>query len=133
MKKIEHIGIAVQNIEASNKLFAKIFGKPHFKSEKVKSEGVVTSFFEIGDSKIELLASTSEESPIFKYLEKSGVGMHHVAFAVEDIEKEMTRLKQEGIRLLNESPKRGADNKIICFLHPQDTNGVLVELCQEIK
>jgi methylmalonyl-CoA/ethylmalonyl-CoA epimerase len=133
MKKIEHIGIAVQNIEASNKLFAKIFGKPPFKSEKVKSEGVVTSFFEIGDSKIELVAATTEESPIFKYLEKRGGGMHHVAFAVEDIEKEMIRLKQEGIRLLNESPKAGADNKIICFLHPQDTNGVLVELCQEIK
>ncbi|MAX05788.1 MAG: methylmalonyl-CoA epimerase [Flavobacteriales bacterium] len=133
MKKIEHIGIAVQNIEASNKLFAKIFGKPPFKSEKVKSEGVVTSFFEIGDSKIELVAATTEQSPIFKYLEKRGGGMHHVAFAVEDIEKEMTRLKQEGIRLLNESPKAGADNKIICFLHPQDTNGVLVELCQEIK
>ena len=133
MKKIEHIGIAVQNIEASNKLFAKIFGKPPFKSEKVKSEGVVTSFFEIGDSKIELVAATTEESPIFKYLEKRRGGMHHVAFAVEDIEKEMTRLKQEGIRLLNESPKAGADNKIICFLHPQDTNGVLVELCQEIK
>jgi methylmalonyl-CoA/ethylmalonyl-CoA epimerase len=133
MKKIEHIGIAVQNIEASNKLFTKIFGKPPFKSEKVKSEGVVTSFFEIGDSKIELVAATTEESPIFKYLEKRRGGMHHVAFAVEDIEKEMTRLKQEGIRLLNESPKAGADNKIICFLHPQDTNGVLVELCQEIK
>ncbi len=133
MKKIEHIGIAVQNIEASNKLFAKIFGKPPFKSEKVKSEGVVTSFFEIGDSKIELVAATTEQSPIFKYLEKRGGGMHHVAFAVEDIEKEMIRLKQEGIRLLNESPKAGADNKIICFLHPQDTNGVLVELCQEIK
>ena len=133
MKKIEHIGIAVQNIEASNKLFAKIFGKPPFKSEKVKSEGVVTSFFEIGDSKIELVAATTEQSPIFKYLEKRGGGMHHVAFAVEDIEKEMTRLKQEGIRLLNESPKAGADNKIICFLHPQDTNGVLIELCQEIK
>ena len=133
MKKIEHIGIAVQNIEASNKLFAKIFGKPPFKSEKVKSEGVVTSFFEIGDSKIELVAATTEQSPIFKYLEKRGGGMHHVAFAVEDIEKEMTRLKQEGIRLLNESPKRGADNKIICFLHPHDTNGVLIELCQEIK
>ena len=114
-------------------MFAKIFGKPPFKSEKVKSEGVVTSFFEIGDSKIELVAATTEQSPIFKYLEKRGGGMHHVAFAVEDIEKEMTRLKQEGIRLLNESPKAGADNKIICFLHPQDTNGVLVELCQEIK
>ena len=133
MKKIEHIGIAVKDIDAANRLFAKIFGKTPYKSEKVKSEGVVTSFFEIGDSKIELVAATTEESPIFKYLEKRRGGMHHVAFAVEDIEKEMTRLKQEGIRLLNESPKAGADNKIICFLHPQDTNGVLVELCQEIK
>ena len=133
MKKIEHIGIAVQNIEDSNKLFAKIFGKDSYKLEKVESEGVITSFFEIGENKIELVAATTEESPIFKYLEKRGGGMHHVAFAVEDIEKEMIRLKQEGIRLLNECPKEGADNKIICFLHPQDTNGVLIELCQEIK
>jgi methylmalonyl-CoA/ethylmalonyl-CoA epimerase len=133
MKKIEHIGIAVQDIEASNKLFAKIFGKESYKSEDVKSEGVITSFFEIGENKIELVAATTEESPIFKCLEKWGEGMHHIAFAVEDIEKEMTRLKNEGIRLLNESPKEGADNKVICFLHPEDTNGVLIELCQEIK
>ena len=133
MRKIEHIGIAVKDIEASNKVFAKIFGKGAYKLEKVESEGVITSFFEIGENKIELVAATTEESVISKCLEKWGEGMHHIAFAVEDIEKEMTRLKNEGIRLLNESPKEGADNKIICFLHPQDTNGVLIELCQEIK
>ena len=133
MKKIEHIGIAVQDIEASNKIFAKIFGKDSYKLEKVQSEGVITSFFEIGENKIELVASTTEESIISKYLEKWGEGLHHIAFSVEDIEKEMTRLKKEGIRLLNEIPKNGADNQLICFLHPQDTNGVLIELCQEIK
>ena len=133
MKKIEHIGIAVQNIEASNKIFAKIFGKDSYKLEKVESEGVITSFFEIGENKIELVASTTEESVISKYLEKWGEGLHHIAFSVEDIEKEMTRLKKEGIRLLNEIPKNGADNQLICFLHPKDTNGVLIELCQKIK
>ena len=133
MKKIEHIGIAVQDIEASNKVFAKIFGKDSYKLEKVESEGVITSFFQIGKSKIELVAATSEEGPISKYLSKNKEGMHHIAFAVEDIEKEMERLKQEGIRLLNETPKKGADNKLICFLHPKDTNGVLIEICQEIK
>ena len=131
MKKIEHIGIAVSDIETSRKLFAKIFGKDSYKSEKVESEGVITSFFQIGESKIELVAATTEESIIFKYLEKWGEGMHHVAFTVEDIEQEITRLKREGIRLLNDVPKKGADNKIICFLHPEDTNGVLIELCQE--
>jgi len=133
VKKIEHIGIAVQDIESSRKLFAKIFGKDSYKSERVESEGVITSFFQIGESKIELVAATKEKSVISKYLEKWGEGMHHVAFAVEDIEQEMKRLKNEGIRLLNESPKAGADNKMICFLHPKDTNGVLIELCQEIK
>ena len=133
MKKIEHIGIAVQDIESSNKVFAKIFGKDFYKLEQVESEGVITSFFRIGDNKIELVAAKTEKSVISKFLAKSGEGMHHIAFAVEDIEKEMARLKNEGIRLLNESPKEGADNKIICFLHPKDTNGVLIELCQEIK
>tara|TARA_B100001142_G_C14328393_1_gene653124 strand:+ start:1611 stop:2012 length:402 start_codon:yes stop_codon:yes gene_type:complete len=133
MKKIEHIGIAVRDIEASNKIFTKIFGKDSYKIEKVNSEGVTTSFFEIGENKIELVAATTEEGVISRYLEKWGEGMHHVAFAVEDIQKEMVRLKNEGIRLLNEFPKEGADNKMICFLHPQDTNGVLIELCQEIK
>ena len=132
MKKIEHIGIAVQDIDHSNELFAKIFGEPHYKSEKIKSEGVETSFFQIGDNKIELLAAENLESPISKYLRKHKEGMHHIAFAVEDIAQEMDRLKNIGIRLLNEVPKKGADNKLICFLHPKDTNGVLIEICQEI-
>jgi methylmalonyl-CoA/ethylmalonyl-CoA epimerase len=133
MQKIEHIGIAVGDIEASNKLFAKIFGKDSYKSEKVTSEGVITSFFQIGESKIELVAATNDNSPISKYLSNNKEGVHHISFAVNDIEKEMKRLKKEGIRLLNETPKNGADNKLICFLHPKDTNGVLIELCQEIK
>ena len=133
MKKIAHIGIAVQNIEASNKVFAKIFGKENYKSEIVESEGVVTSFFQVGENKIELVSATKLDSPIAKYLEKNREGMHHIAFDVEDIEKEMIRLKNEGVRILNEKPKQGADNKLICFLHPKDTNGVLIELCQQIK
>ena len=133
MKKIEHIGIAVKDIEASNKVFTTIFGKENYKAEKVESEGVVTSFFQIGESKIELVAATNVDSPIAKYLGKYKESLHHIAFDVKDIEKEMDRLKNEGIRLLNEFPKKGADNKLICFLHPKDTNGVLIELCQEIK
>ena len=133
MQKIEHIGIAVDDIDKSNALFSKIFGKENYKSEVVESEGVLTSFFQIGDSKIELVAATNSESPIAKYLSKNRTGMHHIAFAVDDIKKEMLRLESEGIRLLNEIPKKGADNKLICFLHPKDTNGVLIELCQEIK
>jgi methylmalonyl-CoA/ethylmalonyl-CoA epimerase len=133
MQKIDHIGIAVDDIDKSNALFSKIFGKENYKSEIVESEGVLTSFFQIGDSKIELVAATNSESPIAKYLSKNRTGMHHIAFAVDDIKKEMMRLKSEGIRLLNENPKQGADNKLICFLHPKDTNGVLIELCQEIK
>jgi methylmalonyl-CoA/ethylmalonyl-CoA epimerase len=133
MRKIEHIGIAVEDIEASNKVFATIFGQENYKAEKVESEGVVTSFFQIGESKIELVAATNPDSPIAKYLEKNRESLHHIAFDVEDIEKEMARLKNEGIRSLNDFPKKGADNKLICFLHPKDTNGVLIELCQEIK
>ena len=133
MKKIEHIGIAVKDIEASNKVFSTIFGKENYKAEKVESEGVVTSFFQIGESKIELVAATNPDSPIAKYLGKNRESLHHIAFDVEDIEKEMARLKNEGIRTLNETPTTGADNKLICFLHPKDTNGVLIELCQEIK
>ena len=133
MRKIEHIGIAVQNIEESNKVFAKIFGKENYKSEIVESEGVVTSFFQVGENKLELVSATNSDSPIAKYLEKNREGMHHIAFDVEDIEKEMIRLKNEGVRILNEKPKQGADNKLICFLHPKDTNGVLIELCQQIK
>ena len=133
MKKIEHIGIAVSDIDASNKLFKKIFGKENYKSEIVELEGVSTSFFQIGESKIELVAATNTKSPISKYLEKNKEGMHHISFDVEDIEKEMARLKGEGIRVLSDTPKKGADNKLICFLHPKDTNGVLIELCQEIS
>jgi methylmalonyl-CoA/ethylmalonyl-CoA epimerase len=133
MEKIEHIGIAVKDINASNKVFEKIFGKNFYKYENVESEAVITSFFKIGESKIELVAPKNETSPISKYLSKNKEGIHHIAFAVVDIEKEMARLKKEGIRLLNKTPKKGADNKLICFLHPKDTNGVLIELCQEIK
>ena len=132
MKKIEHIGIAVTDINKSNELFSKIFGKENYKSEIVESEGVITSFFQIGENKIELVEASNPDSPISKYLQKNREGMHHIAFEVEDIVKEMERLKKEGIRLLNDSLKKGADNKLICFLHPKDTNGVLIELCQEI-
>ena len=132
MKKIEHIGIAVTDINKSNELFSKIFGKENYKSEIVESEGVITSFFQIGENKIELVEAKNTDSPISKYLQKNREGMHHIAFEVEDIEKEMERLKKEGIRLINDTPKKGADNKLICFLHPKDTNGVLIELCQEI-
>ena len=132
MKKIEHIGIAVSDINDSNKLFEKIFGKENYKSETVESEGVETSFFQIGGSKIELVAAINSESPIDKYLQKNREGMHHISFEVDDIVNEMARLKGEGIRLINDTPKKGADNKIICFLDPKDTNGVLIELCQEI-
>lgn len=133
MNKIEHIGIAVKNLEASNDLFAKLFGKPHYKIEEVASEGVNTSFFQIGESKIELLEATKEDSPIAKFIEKKGEGIHHIAFDVDDIEKEIERLKGEGFIVLNEKPKKGADNKMVAFLHPKSTNGVLIELCQEIS
>ena len=132
MKKIEHIGIAVTDINKSNELFSKIFGKENYKSEIVESEGVITSFFQIGENKIELVEAKNPDSLISKYLQKNREGMHHIAFEVEDIEKEIKRLKKEGIRLINDAPKKGADNKLICFLHPKDTNGVLIELCQEI-
>ena len=132
MKKIEHIGIAVKDIKASNKLFAKIFGKDAYKTENVESESVTTSFFQIGENKLELVAATNKDSPIAQYLTKNNEGLHHIAFDVENIFSEMNRLKKEGFRLLNDTPKKGADNKLICFLHPKDTNGVLIELCQEI-
>ncbi|MER3375748.1 MAG: methylmalonyl-CoA epimerase [Allomuricauda sp.] len=133
MDKIEHIGIAVKDLEASNILFAKLLGVPHYKTEEVTSEGVKTSFFKSGPNKVELLEATSPDSPIAKFLEKKGEGIHHIAFAVEDIVSEMARLKEEGFIVLNEIPKKGADNKLVAFLHPKGTNGVLVELCQEIK
>lgn len=133
MDKIEHIGIAVKDLEASNSLFAKLLGQPHYKIEEVASEGVKTSFFQSGPNKIELLEATNPESPIAKFLDRKGEGVHHVAFAVEDIVSEIERLKGEGFIVLNETPKKGADNKMVAFLHPKGTNGVLVELCQEIK
>jgi methylmalonyl-CoA/ethylmalonyl-CoA epimerase len=133
MKKIEHIGIAVKNIENSNDLFSKLFGKPHYKTEVVESEGVKTSFFKVGRNKIELLEATNKESPIARFIEKKGEGIHHIAFEVSDIESEVERLKNEGFIVLNDKPKKGADNKLVVFLHPKSTNGVLVELCQEIK
>lgn len=133
MDKIEHIGIAVKDLEASNQLFAKLLGEPPYKMEEVASEGVRTSFFRSGPNKVELLEATSPDSPIAKFLEKKGEGIHHIAFAVEDIVSELARLKQEGFQILNETPKKGADNKLVAFLHPKGTNGVLVELCQEIK
>ena len=132
MKKIEHIGIAVKDLEASNRLFSKIFGKEIYKSELVDSEGVKTSFFQIGGSKIELVSSIQSDSPISRYLEKNREGMHHIAFDVEDIHEEIERIEKEGIRVINKIPKKGADNKLICFLNPKDTNGVLIELCQDL-
>jgi methylmalonyl-CoA/ethylmalonyl-CoA epimerase len=131
MKKIEHIGIAVKNLNDSNALFKKLFGQAHYKIESVEREGVNTSFFMLGETKIELLESTNENSPISKFIEKRGEGIHHIAFAVDDIHAEMKRLEEEGFQLLNKEPLTGADNKLICFLHPKSTNGILVELCME--
>lgn len=133
VNKIEHIGIAVKNMEDANVLFEKLLGVPSYKEEEVESEGVLTSFFQTGTNKIELLMATNPESPIAKFLEKKGEGIHHIAFDVEDIHAEIARLKNEGFVLINEVPKKGADNKLVVFLHPKNTNGVLVELCQEIK
>lgn len=132
MEKIEHIGIAVKNILEANKIYEALLGVAPYKSEKVASEGVETSFFKCGESKIELLEATNPDSPIAKFIEKRGEGIHHIAFAVENIESEMIRLQKEGFILLNEKPKKGADNKLVAFLHPKSANGVLVELCQEI-
>ena len=132
MRKIEHIGIAVKDLGDSNLLFEKLFGVEPYKQEEVISEGVRTSFFLKGPNKIELLEATNPESPIAKFIDKKGEGIHHIAFDVEDIVAEIARLKSEGFVLLNETPKKGADNKMVAFLHPKTTNGVLIELCQEI-
>jgi methylmalonyl-CoA/ethylmalonyl-CoA epimerase len=131
MKKIEHLGIAVENLTEANEVFKKLLGKAHYKVESVEREGVSTSFFHIGESKIELLEATNENSSIHKFIGKKGQGMHHVALAVDDIRAEMKRLKSEGFILLSEEPLSGADNKLICFLHPKSTSGVLIELCQD--
>ena len=132
MNKIEHIGIAVKDIEKSNELFSSLFNKKPYKQEEVKSENVITSFFETGESKIELLQATNKYSTIAKFIDKKGQGLHHIAFDVTDIYAELERLEKEGFRIIYKEPKKGADNKLVAFLHPKSTNGVLVELCQEI-
>jgi methylmalonyl-CoA/ethylmalonyl-CoA epimerase len=132
MKHIEHIGIAVKNLKFSNELFTRLLGSAPYKQEGVESEGVMTSFFQTGQTKIELLEATNPDSPIAKFIEKKGEGIHHIAFEVGDIVAEMKRLKSEGFILLNEVPKKGADNKLVCFLHPKGTNSVLIELCQGV-
>jgi methylmalonyl-CoA/ethylmalonyl-CoA epimerase len=130
--KIEHLGIAVADLEKANKLFHLLSGNPHYKVETVESENVSTSFFKVGESKIELVQASNEKSAIAKFIEKKGEGIHHVAFEVEDIVNEMLRLKNAGFELLSDVPKRGADNKLICFVHPKSTGGILLELTQEI-
>jgi methylmalonyl-CoA/ethylmalonyl-CoA epimerase len=131
--KIEHIGIAVADMEQAVKTYEQLLQTPCYKKEQVASEGVETAFFQLADSKIELLEAMNEDSPIAKFILKKGEGIHHIAFEVEDIEAEMKRLSALGFQVLNEQPKRGADNKMVCFLHPKSAHGVLVELCQEIK
>ena len=131
MMKIEHIGIAVKSLGESDDLFARLMGESHYKHESVAMEGVETSFYNIGESKIELLEAKNEESPISKFIEKKGEGIHHIAFGVENIYQEVERLKKSGFIFISEEPKEGADNKLVVFLHPKSTNGVLVELCQE--
>jgi methylmalonyl-CoA/ethylmalonyl-CoA epimerase len=130
--RLEHLGIAADDLDQANALFAALFGKSHYKIEEVESEHVSTSFFKTGEAKVELLEATDPKGAIAKYIEKRGQGIHHVAFEVEDIHASMDYLREKGFRLLNEEPKRGADNKLICFIHPKSAGGVLVELCQEI-
>lgn len=131
MEKLEHIGIAVKDLNAANKLFATLLGREHYKIEEVASEGVRTSFFELGGVKIELLEATNENSPIAKFIEKKGEGIHHLAFDVKDIHQEIKAYQEKGFQLINLEAKKGADNKLIAFLHPKSTQGVLVELCQD--
>jgi len=131
-KNLEHLGIAVNSIEKSDAVFSALLGKTYYKTEAVESEGVTTAFYDGGNVKIELLEATRPDSPIAKYLEKRGEGLHHLAFEVDNIHERMEELRSKGFRLLNEQPKKGADNKLICFVHPKDTNGVLIELCQSI-
>ena len=133
MRKIEHIGIAVKDIEAANQLYKSLLGIEHYKEEQVEIEGVSTSFFKVGDTKIELLKALNSESPIAKFIENRGEGLHHIAFEVEDIRKEMARLRELGFTFTKDSPSEGADNKLVCFVHPKSANGVLVELCQDIR
>jgi len=133
VEKVEHIGIAVKNIKEANKVYEKLLGVAPYKTEIVESEGVNTSFFQTGESKIELLQATKPESAIAKFIEKKGEGIHHIAFVVKDLKAEIKRLKEEGFTIINETPKKGADNKLVCFVHPKNTQGVLIELCQEIS
>lgn len=133
MDKIEHIGIAVNNLDEANATYKKLLGTAAYKQEEVESEGVITSFFKTGESKIELLGATREDSPIAKFLKKKGEGIHHIAFAVSDIEQKIKELEADGFLVLNKTPKKGADNKMVAFLHPKSSHGVLIELCQEIK
>ena len=133
MKKVEHIGIAVSNIKSANEIFSSLFGKNPYKFETVEREGVTTSFFQIGETKIELLEATNCQSPIAKFIDKKREALHHIALEVVDIKFEMMRLEKLGFTLLSKEPQKGADNKLICFIHPKSTNGILIELCQEIK
>src|SRR5690349_15697370 len=133
MKKLEHIGIAVKNLDKANALFAKLLGTQHYKIEEVPSEGVRTSFFDVGGLKIELLEATRADSPVARFIEKRGEGIHHLAFEVDDIRNAMSQKESDGFMLLGDSPRNGADNKLVSFLHPKSTGGVLVELCQEKK
>ena len=133
INKIEHIGIAVKDIDQANTLYEQLLGVAPYKQEEVASEAVVTSFFKVGENKIELVASTREDSPIGKFIAKKGEGIHHIAFDVDDIQKELDRLEKEGFQLINKTPKKGADNKLVAFIHPKTTNSVLVELCQDIN
>ena len=133
MRKIEHLGIAVEDMESANELYSNLLGVTPYKSEEVASEHVITSFFKVGPNKIELLQATDPSSAIAGFIKKKGEGIHHIAFDVPDIRKEMARLKEAGFRLLSDEPKQGADNKLICFVHPKSAHGVLIELCQEIS
>jgi methylmalonyl-CoA/ethylmalonyl-CoA epimerase len=131
MNKIEHLGIAVKDLEVSNKIFTDVLGSEPYKEEEVQSEHVITSFFQVGDSKIELLQATNPESAIYKFIEKRGEGIHHIAFEVDDIQSEIDRLKSKGYTMIHDVPKEGADGKLIAFMHPKSSNGVLIELCQD--
>lgn len=133
MNKIEHIGIAVKDLTKAGDIYSRLLGTGSYKTEEVASELVKTMFFKVGDNKVELLEATAAESPIARFIEKKGEGIHHIAFDVDDIVSEMSRLESEGFVLLNKQPKRGADNKLVCFIHPKDANGVLIELCQQIE
>ena len=133
MKNIEHIGIAVKSLDQSNPVFERLLNTPCYKTEEVPSEGVKTSFFKTGESKIELLEATADDSPIARFLDKRGEGMHHIAFLVEDIHAELDRLSREGFQVIGDGPKPGADNKLVAFLHPKSAGGVLIEICQEVE